>query len=66
MKRLNWRESGSIFCQMASKMPAEVLEMFKKEREETKAPSGEEMSGKKDSAKRAKEKARKFKSARAQ
>lgn len=46
---------------MASSMPSEVLEKFRKQREETKAPSGEELSGREETRKRAKAKARKVK-----
>jgi hypothetical protein len=44
---------------MADKMPAELLEKFKKDREENKAPSGEEL--KNDKRKSARDKARKAK-----
>jgi|TARA_Y100000289_G_scaffold51420_1_gene52524 hypothetical protein len=44
---------------MANKMPAEVLAKFQKDREEKKAPSGDEV--KMGKQKRAKEKARSFK-----
>ena len=44
---------------MAAKMPAELLEKFEKDREEKKAPSGDEV--KMGKAKRAKEKARSYK-----
>ena len=44
---------------MADKMPAELLEKFKKDREENKAPSGEE--AKKEKRKSALDKARKAK-----
>lgn len=46
---------------MANKMPAELLEKFKKDREENKAPSGEELKGKKETRERALAKARKAK-----
>lgn len=42
-------------------MPSELLEKFKSEREKTKAPSGEELSGRDEMRKRAKAKARKVK-----
>lgn len=51
---------------MSDKMPSEVLEKFKQQREEAKASSGEELSERKDKFKRAKSKARKVKSAGAQ
>lgn len=51
---------------MSDKMPSEVLEKFKQKREETKASSGEELSGREDKFKRAKSKARKVKSSGAQ
>ena len=44
---------------MADKMPADVLAKFKKDREEKKAPSGDEV--KMGKQKRAKEKARSYK-----
>tara|TARA_R110002012_G_scaffold96247_3_gene232046 strand:- start:51016 stop:51159 length:144 start_codon:yes stop_codon:yes gene_type:complete len=44
---------------MANKMPAEVLAKFQKDRDEKKAPSGDEV--KMEKQKRAKEKARSFK-----
>jgi len=44
---------------MADKMPAEVLAKFQKDREERKAPSGDEV--KMGKQKRAKEKARAYK-----
>ena len=46
---------------MANKMPTEVLEKFKQKQEESKAPSGEELSGREETHKRAKAKARKVK-----
>ena len=50
---------------MASKMPAEVLANFQKDRDKTKAPSGDELTGKakSDTRKRALAKARKAKQA---
>ena len=44
---------------MADRMPADVLAKFQKDREETKAPSGDEV--KMEKQKRAKEKARSYK-----
>ena len=44
---------------MADKMPADVLAKFQKDREETKAPSGDEV--KMEKQKRAKDKARSYK-----
>lgn len=46
-----------------NKMPAELLEKFKKAREETKAPSGAELGSKSETRKRAVAKARKVKEA---
>jgi hypothetical protein len=46
---------------MADKMPAEVLRKFAEDREDKKAPSGEEVTGSTDTRKRAKAKAQKAK-----